>query len=156
MIKVDQTTFGMPGGNCFSACVASLLELPTSDVPYFMGNTEKEGEEWFGRFEKWIKPHGFYPVIFELLDGNKWRPSGLHILSGKSPRGDFPHSVIADGEENIIHDPHPSRDGILSRDDVVLLVLFDPGTIHRIGNHTWSCVKCDCDDLDALLPEPLR
>ena len=32
MKPVDQTSFGFPGGNCFSACVASILELPIDDV----------------------------------------------------------------------------------------------------------------------------
>ena len=33
-------------------------------------------------------------------------PVGYHILSGKSPRGEFLHSVVANGED-IVHDPHP-------------------------------------------------
>ncbi|KKK72438.1 hypothetical protein LCGC14_2903880 [marine sediment metagenome] len=124
MIKVDQTTFGMPGGDCFSACIASILELPLADVPYFMGQTEEEGEEWWGKFEEWALPRGFYPILLNLT--TEWRPSGLHVLSGKSPRGNFPHSLVASGKGEIIHDPHPSRDGIDSRDDVVLLIPFDP------------------------------
>ncbi len=46
MKPVDQTTFGHPGGNCFSACVASLLEMSVDQVPYFMGH-----DDWFGRRE---------------------------------------------------------------------------------------------------------
>jgi hypothetical protein len=42
MKSVDQTTFG-PNGNCFSACVASLLELPIDAVPFFMS----AGDGWY-------------------------------------------------------------------------------------------------------------
>jgi hypothetical protein len=118
----DQTTFGYPGGNCFSACVASLLELPIADVPYFMG--DKGTEDWFGPFAEWLKPHGFYPVCFGLQEGNAWRPQGFHILSGKGPRG-FDHSVVA-REASIVHDPHPSRAGLVTRSDVIMLIPFDP------------------------------
>ena len=128
MKPVDQTTFGFPGGNCFSACVASILELSLEDVPYFMGTLE-DGDEWFDKFENWLARHSLYPVMFKLsiAEDNDWRPSGLHILSGKSPRAktDEMHSVVAD-KSKVLHDPHPSRDGILSHDDVVLFAPFDP------------------------------
>lgn len=57
------------------------------------------------------------------------------IVSELSPRAaelgeTWQHSVVARGTE-IIHDPHPSRAGVLSHDDVVVLVPFDPGRIQR-------------------------
>ena len=123
MKPVDQTTFGSPGGNCFSACVASLLEIPIEEVPYFM-----DGGAWFERFAEWLRPRGYWPLCFKSSrDG--WTPAGLHILSGKSPRElanpNALHSVVAHGGE-IEHDPHPSRAGILTRDDFVILVPIDP------------------------------
>ena len=120
---VDQTTFGFPGGNCFSACVASLLGLDLAAVPYFMDDEDK----WWDFFSSWLRPHGMWAVCFELKrDG--WVPEGLHILSGTSPRAEKPedkHSVVADGRR-IVHDPHPSRAGLASRDDVILLIPLDP------------------------------
>ena len=128
MKPVDQTTFGFPGGNCFSACVASLLELPIDEVPYFMGDSlEDDGGAWFERFLAWLKPRNLYAVCFKL--GDSWRPAGLHILSGKSPRElantRALHSVVALGDE-VLPDPHPSRAGVLSRDDTVILIPLDP------------------------------
>jgi len=41
MKPVDQTAFGPSKGNCLSASIASLLELPIEDVPLF--TTEMEG-----------------------------------------------------------------------------------------------------------------
>jgi hypothetical protein len=113
----DQTTFGFPDGNCFSACVASLLEVDVAEVPWFMGH-----DEWWPHFEAWLRPRGYYALCCPLGD---YRPPGFHILSGKSPRGDYMHSVVARGAE-VVHDPHPSRAGLDSRVDFIVLVPFDP------------------------------
>lgn len=121
MKPVDQTTFGHPGGNCFSACVASLLEMPIEAVPYFMGH-----DDWVKAFADWLEPHGLYPVTFKYVapagTGKDWWPQGLYILGGKCSRGD--HAVVARGRE-IVHDPHPSREGLIAREDCTLLVPFD-------------------------------
>lgn len=138
MRPVDQTVFTVPGGNCFSACVATLLELDLGEVPYFMGEEPPDRpSDWFGHFAAWLSRHGFYPLCCALPDQGDggWRPHGLHILSGLSPRAKelgetWQHSVVARATE-IIHDPHPSRAGVLSHDDVVILVPFDPGRIQR-------------------------
>lgn len=100
---VDQTRFGSPGGNCFSAVVAMLLELGIDDVPYFMGV-----DGWWAPFETWCRTQKFAAVWHdrrgELI--HEPPPSGFSILSGASPRfaGRY-HSVLAfDGR--IVHDPH--------------------------------------------------
>jgi len=131
MKPVDQTTFGFPGGNCFSACVASLLELGIDDVPYFMGGVaDGKGDDdpctWFDRFQSWLAAYGLWAVCFDA--SNEFVPSGLHILSGKSPRGkksDDLHSVVANGI-HVVHDPHKSRDGLLSRKDMTIIIPIDP------------------------------
>lgn len=128
MIPVTQTTFGAPGGNCFSACVASLLELSIDEVPYFMGH-----DDWYGAFADWLKPRGLYPLTFKVRAGDdEWRPAGFHILSGKSPRGDFDHSVVAYAGK-VVHDPHPSRAGLEGLKDVMVLVPFEPATARGEG-----------------------
>ena len=114
MIKVNQTIFTVPGGNCFSACVASLLELSLDQVPYFMGY-----EDWFSEFLKWLDQYGYWAIPIPIT--NNWKPNGYCILSGKSPRGNFDHSVIADGL-TMIHDPHPSQQGIETIVDAIILI----------------------------------
>lgn len=123
MRPVDQTTFGHPGGNCFSACVASLLELPITDVPYFMDESEGRAK-WHEQLDAWLEPRGFYASHFVIVDLERAEmPRGHFILVGRSPRGD--HAVIARGRD-VVHDPHPSRDGLLVVEGFVLLVpLFD-------------------------------
>ncbi len=122
MKPVDQTTFGVPGGNCFSACVASLLELPIEEVPHFGSD-----DTWWATFQAWLKTRDLYAVLFKV-DSDEQRPPGLHIVSGRSPRHSALHAVVGEGAK-IVHDPHPSRDGLVSIDDVVLLVPFDPQVV---------------------------
>jgi hypothetical protein len=115
MKPVDQTVFTVPGGNCFSACVATLLAIPLDDVPYFMGSFEEEDGVWWQRFLAWLKPRGLWAINFKCPPDGDWYPVGEYILSAGSPRGDFDHSVVALGRD-IIHDPHPSRDGLVRRE----------------------------------------
>ena len=117
MKPVDQTLFGSPGGNCLPACVASLLNLTIEDVPHF------GAEDWFDRLNDWLAPRGYYAMCFTLP--TEWRPPGLYILAGKSPRFTTLHAVVARGNE-VIHDPHPSRAGVDSHTDATILVRMDP------------------------------
>lgn len=117
MKPVDQTTFGHPGGNCFSACVASLLEKPIDTVPYFMADPDT----WGQKFEEWLALRGFYPIY--ALDNGEWTPAGLCILGGQSSRGS--HACVGRGRI-LLHDPHPSREGLITLEDFTMFVPFDP------------------------------
>lgn len=110
--------------------MASLLEVPLEDVPDFMA-----ADPWWPEMEAWLAPRGLYPVglVCEGEDGRDgWVPRGLHILGGRSPRGSFDHAVLARGRE-IVHDPHPSRAGLVTWKDRVLLVHVDP--VVRVATH---------------------
>lgn len=109
MIPVTQTVFyeedAVVKGNCLQAAVASIYELPLAAVPHFI-QFEKWGEalalyvEGRGNILRLIKPPAFAP-----------RPARVVMAFGKSPRGNFDHAVVwQDGV--IVHDPHPSRDGL--------------------------------------------
>lgn len=128
MKPVDQTVFTVPGGNCFSACVASILEIGLEDVPYFMGDFEEADRgAWFERFANWLAPRGLWPINFRLGD---WHPpdDAIYILSAGSPRGEWDHAVVARGNKVVLHDPHPSRAGLvrLKNAEATLLVPYAP------------------------------
>lgn len=107
MKPVDQTVFGYPNGNCFAACVASLLELPIEEMPSI------EGKGFYVVWEKWLAERGL--AIADIPAGSgSWIP-GLSIVTGKSPRGGVTasgkptlHAVVA-RDMKLIHDPHPDR-----------------------------------------------
>lgn len=120
MIPIDQTGFiPFVDGNCFSACIASILEMPLEDVPLFYND---EGiNNWYDKFDNWCKENGYWASYYSIEDmGDDWCPDDYSILSGQSPRGDWLHSVVAYGNE-IVHDPHPDKSGIISRLDWIIL-----------------------------------
>jgi len=124
MKPVDQDVFGTPYGNCLAACVASILELPLIAVPNFMAFTGPKRDAWWDAFDIFLRSRALVRQYRGHLD-EAAPPAGYAILSGQSPRGPFLHSVVAlDGE--MVHDPHPSRDGLLTRQDWIWWVPMEP------------------------------
>lgn len=127
MKPVDQTrshdaAAGVPG-NCMQAAIASLLELDIDQVPDFTDGVitdtpERIGEYW-RRVEEFLADRDMY--YFGLPEQGL---PGLHLASGMSPRG-VRHVVVRDGWD-VVHDPHPSRAGLVSVDRVHVLVPRDP------------------------------
>lgn len=109
MIGVHQTTFGKGKGNCFTACIASLLELPIEAVPFFCGK-----DNWRKATDEWLAPRGYFYLDVSLPGDMRddlaeyW---GYHVISGKSSRG-LQHSVIG-YRGKMIFDPHPSGEGLV-------------------------------------------
>lgn len=102
---VEQTVLGWPNGNCFSACVASILEIPLDTVPAYQCDLADDG--WWARWVAWFEEHG-YRAVWRLHTKEEPAPRGYAILGAKSPRGQFTHAVVClDGE--IVWDPHPDR-----------------------------------------------
>ena len=122
MNPVDQTILHDPEsgrfGNCYSACLASLLERPIEEFDLFhelytawgakyeSGQTvsfaERMAPMWHlaGKF-------GVLLVAVDVTHLGQFRPAGFSIANGPSERG-VDHSCVAfDGV--IVHDPHPSR-----------------------------------------------
>lgn len=126
MIPVDQDTFGA-WGNCLSACVASILELPLKEVPLFHDLNEPYVPQVL-RLTSWLRPlglrasEGSMPVIpiEDLFELDAYLPGDFYILCGLSPRR--PHVVVARGGF-IVHDPHPSRAGLVNADGFMVIGL---------------------------------
>jgi hypothetical protein len=120
MKPVDQIVFEDNKGDCFRACVASILELPLEEVPNFTewSDMYKAAEEWFST--KGFKLYSLHVKDHVLLDDIFFMCSDYCILGGKSPRltqgGSVKyHSVVARAHGwglEIVHDPHPSRAGL--------------------------------------------
>jgi hypothetical protein len=109
MTPVTQTLFGKPDGNCFAACVASLLDLPLEVVPNVMRH-----EDWYARFNWWLKRRGMYLCCFDGWPQGFVRDyySDVHILVyGMAERG-IDHACVYRGTE-LAWDPHPDRSGLI-------------------------------------------
>jgi len=122
-----QTLFGGKEGNCFAACVASLLGLDLSDVPNFCAR-----QTWWVDLIDWVRPFGLRPLSFPTRGRtDEWAtwfaPDQVVIASGPAVRG-FDHSTLyLDGK--LFWDPHPSGDGILLVNDVIFFMAVEP---HRV------------------------
>lgn len=116
-----QTTFGDGSaggepGNCVSACVASLLELDTADVPNFIVHLD-----WFRRMQSWLNERGYGVVMVDwppVVYAGQF-PKMPVIVSGWGPRG-LRHSCVGRIEWDeechpnvqVLHDPHPEGGGL--------------------------------------------
>lgn len=97
-------------GNCFQACVATLLQIPL-EVAFDCIAVESNGH-WFEDFNKWLEQYGLGCIYLET---SKEKPMtstdflGLHIMECMSItlyQGERHAVVIKNGE--VIHDPDPN------------------------------------------------
>ena len=126
MKPVDQTRFGIElplseaPGNCWAACIASILELPLSEVPdeadfWKPGMNHRQSCRIYEpAVMLWLRDKGYIlvevPMKGVFFRGEEWNPPC--ILSGPSPRNnEVNHAVVGVGNK-IVHDPHPSRAGL--------------------------------------------
>lgn len=133
MIKCDQTVLSDPirgiRGNCFCACIASLLEMHLHEIPEF----QNMGTRWYNPFRDFLIRSG-YELIgtyyfsrpkFSWANLLEYSPGvdGFFIVNGQSPRTGINttgHSVIYK-ECVLVHDPHPSRKGLVSNIDIMMI-----------------------------------
>ena len=130
MKPVFQKIISADIGDCFSACIASILEA-SFDVPNFHSD---EHSSWLMKWNNWLEPINLQLVWFPF--GFEPMPNGYAILSVSSAL--FPemtHAVVwyqgKDGKGKIIHNPNPSdpRRNNISFDDyrlIYVLGVLDP------------------------------
>jgi hypothetical protein len=97
-------------GDCMTACIATILEIPYSEAWYGPRDIKK-GEGWTASIQRWANKRGLEYVYCHAWSG--FVPSGFHVIDGKSPRFDVSHAVVGlDG--SIFFDPSPSQTGLSS------------------------------------------
>lgn len=119
MKPVDQEFFYDKGeiGDCVRAVTASILELESKDVPHFV--KEQPGSDWYDTWEQFMIKHGVEPIMLTPPWNKVPKPLGYYLASGPANRGCKHIVIMLDGK--IIHDPHPSRDGLLEVEAVWIL-----------------------------------
>lgn len=98
-------------GDCYRACVASLLELPSEKVPHFVKD-DPSNEVFYARVNKFLKPMGFTRVAIPFgidprITMKLINPGLYYILSGVTDSG-VGHSLVC-FEDKVVHDPSPSQ-----------------------------------------------
>ncbi|MFN3652215.1 MAG: hypothetical protein ACK47B_21770 [Armatimonadota bacterium] len=109
MIPVEQTILTPPLGNCFAACLASILECPLEIVPHLTreeGETDEGGARYWNRIREWLRPYNLDLGGWMVREGGMI-PSGYTVLT--VDYGPWWHCVVAkDGEP--VWNPDPRRD----------------------------------------------
>lgn len=119
MKPVDQEFIHAPEqgliGDCQRAVIASLLELPITEVPHFLKESGGDSTNYWERLQAFCRSRGFaYLVIPARSGGGFFGDDGdvFHEISGPSPRGNgITHAVVGCNGQ-IVFDPHPSRAGL--------------------------------------------
>lgn len=129
MIPVDQDIHG-ERGNCWAACIASILDRPLKDLETFHDlYTAYHLAIRTGETVPW-EIRSAYPLELARVTGRavirfataieRGAPTGYSIANGPGSRG-HDHSCVAfDGF--IFHDPHESRAGLIEIVDYDVLI----------------------------------
>lgn len=112
---LDQAEKGIRG-DCVRAAVASILDLPLSEVPHFLQLQTDGGPNWWLQLHAWLHHRGL--AMYEVYEDVDPEPGEYYIAAGPSPRGYVSsteyrtlHAVVY-RDEQLAHDPHPDNDGI--------------------------------------------
>jgi len=117
MIKIYQTKFG-EDGDCFEACLASILEMDIKDVPHY-----KE-ENWYFKYKEWLQSKDLDLLMVGAWSKEKgvekFIPNVFAIATGTSPRN-IKHAVVY-LKNKMVHDPHMSDDGLLDVSEMIYII----------------------------------
>jgi hypothetical protein len=123
MKRVKQTRFGPVEGNCFAACIASLLEVPIEEVTI---DPDPNSDNWWETLQAYLKPKNLFFLEVRIDVAKQYPLYAMNnvycVLSGKSPRKFEGHEGVNHcvvGKINsspetpvifdAIHDPHPDN-----------------------------------------------
>ena len=113
MIPVEMISAHSPKdgsyGDCYRACMASILELPAEKVPHFVWD-DPTNEEFYKRVDLFLMPMGMIRLAIPYtvdprLTMSLVNPGVYYIYSGETRSGTG-HSVVCRGDK-IVHDPSP-------------------------------------------------
>ena len=125
-LKLDQTDLTANEGNALQACVASILCETFDSVPNFI----KDKRGYTVALNEYLEPKhlAFMKIKLDEQGGLPFpclSPNVLCIVAGKSPRGDHKHCVvghIVSYQVELIHDPHPDRSMIETKEWAAVFV----------------------------------
>jgi hypothetical protein len=106
--------------DCFSACLSWLLGLPQDEVPDFTDPDDARSGQFYRNLSDWLRPRGLRLMMVEWRDMPPML-GGPIIVRGISPR-EKAHAVLWD-DNGLLHDPHPSRAGLIGDPTHAMLIL---------------------------------
>lgn len=119
MTPVDQEFLHKPEegqyGDCQRAVIASLLDLPASEVPHFCAIAKDEPTAFWTLLQSFLRSKGFVYLRVPARSGAAFfgdEGNVFHEISGPSPRGNGVFHAVVGCNGEIVFDPHPSRAGL--------------------------------------------
>lgn len=119
MIPINQEFVHDPAngqhGDCQRAVIASILELPITEVPHFAQLAKDDTEK-------------FWELVYDFLDEKNMSLNfinreqaldydGFMEIAGPSPRGNGVFHAVVGHSGKVVFDPHPSRSGLVGDPD---------------------------------------
>jgi hypothetical protein len=125
LTPVFQTKFTYPEGNCFQACLASILNLELGQVPYFEGGNQYEYSGWLNQNHGIvIRSIGYSPYTDtnadQWLEGLGYLIASVESKSGCEQLKPGNYHAVVMHEGVIVHDPNNSYE-------------FEPGSYNVVG-----------------------
>jgi hypothetical protein len=115
MKPVTQTIFNTTRGNCFAACLATLLDVGIAEVPNIH---DFEGDDWFYPLNQWLREtHSLVLLMIEAdaYARKVWFPDGVPFIASCDGAAGVRHAVVMayhGMETKILHDPFPGNSGV--------------------------------------------
>ncbi len=111
MIPVQQTKRGGPNvppderGDCWSACLASILEVPIEAVP--IPHSDDPGYHWWDETRRALEPHGYEVVMasWTVYPAGYWIAAVPSKNLGRHDDGTAVMHVIVMRGGEVAHDP---------------------------------------------------
>jgi hypothetical protein len=136
-------------GNCLTAALASILELPLWMVPQF---EDMADGTWKGRVSKWLELF-FHKKLIETEGHDVDNLPEFYIACGRSNR-DYVHAVVYRNGV-LCHDPHYSGEGIkfvqytFHLEGIGSTKIISPEQLDRMVDAflAWELPKDFCSDL---------
>lgn len=112
------------GGDCFAACIASILEVPIDGFPNFLASIDNK--TWWDRWIDFLYMEFRQTLLY--WEDELPNPKDLAWWIGEVQPGSFPHSVVF-YQEKFKWDPLPAYKREYTVDDVKSIV-----AIYSIGS----------------------
>lgn len=116
-------------GDCMRACIASLMHLDTIEVPHFYENGP---DDYYFKINTFLKNNNL-KIIYTSHEGVIFYNDIYHLIFGKNPDG-IPHACVAKNGK-LVHDPNPSRAGLIDVDSFGFLVYYTDAECKNLNDY---------------------
>lgn len=128
MTPTKQTILGSKG-NCFAACIATILDCDIGAIPDL--NAYEESNEWMGVLNKWLedKRLSYFEARVARSDMKDFFGTGdyYHTILGPTKQSATIHHCVVGRKGEIVFDPHPTPLDLISGKSMRIGVFIHSG-----------------------------